>query len=97
MTDRIDDDTDLTQAVVSTRSACSPRVDPDNALIVSWQNQAASPNAAHAARTRRSPKPVVLLDALRSRLEALGNHNAYVDRGMKAVDRAQRHCERVQR
>jgi hypothetical protein len=71
--------------------------DPDNALIVSWQNQAASPNATHAARTRRSPKPVVLLDALRSRLEALGNHNAYVDRGMKAVDRAQRHCERVQR
>jgi hypothetical protein len=51
MTDCIDDDTDLTHAVRC--YALSPLTgggDQDNALIVSWQNQAASPNAALAAR-----------------------------------------------
>jgi|HubBroStandDraft_4_1064222.scaffolds.fasta_scaffold415686_2 hypothetical protein len=51
MTDRIDDDTDLTHAVrFYPLSLLTESGDQDNALIVSWQNQAASPNAAHAAR-----------------------------------------------
>jgi hypothetical protein len=51
MTDRIDDDTDLTHAVrFYPLSLLTEGGDQDNALIVSWQNQASSPNAAHAAR-----------------------------------------------
>jgi hypothetical protein len=51
MTDRIDDDTDLTHAVrFNPLSLLTEGGDQDNALIVSWQNQASSPNAAHAAR-----------------------------------------------
>jgi hypothetical protein len=51
MTDRIDDDTDLTHAVrFYPLNPLTGGGDKDNALIVSWQNQAASPNAAHAAR-----------------------------------------------
>src|SRR5580704_13833970 len=51
MTDRIDDDTDLTHAVrFYPLSLLTESGDQDNALIVSWQNQAAPLNAAHAAR-----------------------------------------------
>jgi len=50
MTNRIDDDTALTHAVRFYRlSLLTEDGDPDNAVIVSWQNKAASPNAAHAA------------------------------------------------
>jgi hypothetical protein len=51
MTDRIDDDTDLTHAVrFYALSLLTGGGNQDNAVIVSWQNQAASPNAAHVAR-----------------------------------------------
>jgi hypothetical protein len=51
MTDRIDDDTDLTHAVrFYPLSLLTEGSDQNSALIVSWQNQASSPNAAHAAR-----------------------------------------------
>jgi hypothetical protein len=64
MTDRIDDDTDLTHAVrFYPLSLLTEGGDQDSALIVSWQNQASSPNAAHAARMEgASELGIIMLD-----------------------------------
>jgi hypothetical protein len=64
MTDRIDDDSNLTHAVrFYPLSLLIEGGDQDYALIVSWQNQASSPNAAHAARMEgASELGIIMLD-----------------------------------